>query len=307
MRDFSWRCLALVAAVAIFSAACGDDSGTTSPDTPAPSSTAPSHTEGAHEEHSDTTTTVTSDDSETDVHQHTHGDTTTPAVEPYPSVSVRILEDPSGGWLLRSVPTNFRLAPENVSTEHIDGEGHMHLYVDGVKVMRLYGEWHEMTPLAAGVHEIRVEMSSNDHSAMAIDGTIVDDTVTLEVSADEATLVVDDSTDEVDSDEHDMSGIDAEDDGSMEEMNPAQTIAVEIVGGEPVGGHQRVEVDLNSEVALTVTSDLEVEVHVHGYDILHSVSLLANRCISVLLLKIPGVFEVELEGSGRLLLQLTVS
>ena len=285
MRDFSWRCLALVAAVAIFSAACGDDSETTSPDTPAPSSTAPSHTEGAHEGHSDTTTTVTSDGSETDGHQHTHGDATTPAVEPYPSVSVRILEDPSGGWLLHSVPTNFRLAPENVSTEHIDGEGHMHLYVDGVKVMRLYGEWHEMPPLAAGVHEIRVELSSNDHSAMAIDGTIVDDTVTLEVSADEATLVSEDP---------------------MDEMEPAQTIAVEIVGGEPIGGHQRVEVDLNSEVALTVTSDLAVEVHVHGYDILHSVSPGQPLHFSFTA-KIPGVFEVELEGSGRLLLQLTVS
>ena len=285
MRDFSWRCLALVAAVAIFSAACGDDSETTSPDTPAPSSTAPSHTEGAHEGHFDTTTTVTSDGSETDGHQHTHGDATTPAVEPYPSVSVRILEDPSGGWLLHSVPTNFRLAPENVSTEHIDGEGHMHLYVDGVKVMRLYGEWHEMPPLAAGVHEIRVELSSNDHSAMAIDGTIVDDTVTLEVSADEATLVSEDP---------------------MDEMEPAQTIAVEIVGGEPIGGHQRVEVDLNSEVALTVTSDLALEVHVHGYDILHSV-LPGQPLHFSFTAKIPGVFEVELEGSGRLLLQLTVS
>ncbi len=306
MRDFSWRCLALVAALAVFAAACGDDSETTSPDTPAPSSTAPSHTEGAHEEHSDTTTTVTSDGSETDEHQHTHGDATTPAVEPHPSVSVRILEDPSGGWLLHSGPTNFRLAPENVSTEHIDGEGHMHLYVDGVKIMRLYGEWHEMPPLAAGVHEIRVELSSNDHSAMAIDGTIVDDTVTLEVSVDEATLVVNDSTDEMDSAEHDMSGMDSEDDGSMDEMEPAQTIAVEIVGGEPIGGHQRVEVELNSEVAIMVTSDTAEDVHVHGYDILHSVAVGKPLHFSFAV-EIPGVFEVELEGSGRLLLQLTVS
>ncbi len=183
MRDFSWRCLTFAAALAVFAAACGNDSGTTSPDTPGPSST-----EGAHEGHSDTTTTVTSDGSETDGHQHTHGD----------------------------------------------------------------------------------------------------------------------STDEMDSSEHDMSGMDSEDDGSMDEMEPAQTIAVEIVGGEPVGGHQRVEVELNSEVAIMVTSDTAEEIHVHGYDILHSVAVGEPLHFSFAA-GIPGVFEVELEDSGRLLLQLTVS
>ena len=52
MRGCSWRCLALVAAVAIFSAACADDSGTTSPDTTEPSGTAPASSEGTHESHS---------------------------------------------------------------------------------------------------------------------------------------------------------------------------------------------------------------------------------------------------------------
>ena len=204
MRDCSWRCLALVAAVAIFSAACGDDSETTSPgtteptgttpDTTEPTGTTPVSTEGTHESHSDTTAPPTlpnggaSDGSGTDGHQHTHGD----------------------------------------------------------------------------------------------------------------------STDEMDSSEHDMSGMDSEDDGSMDEMEPAQTIAVEVVGGEPVGGHQRVEVELNSEVAIMVTSDTAEEIHVHGYDILHSVAVGQPLHFSFTA-DIPGVFEVELEGSGRLLLQLTVS
>ena len=74
---------------------------------------------------------------------HSHGsDVTTPAVEPYPSLSVRIVDDRDGGWILNAVPANFRLAPEHVTTEHIDGEGHMHLYIDGVKTTRLYAEWY---------------------------------------------------------------------------------------------------------------------------------------------------------------------
>ena len=283
--DFSWRCLTVALALGVFAAACGGDSGTPSSGAP---STSSSQDAGVG---SDTTTTDQSGHSETDGHDHnhTHGAATTPAIEPYPSVSVRILEDPSGGWLLHSVPTNFRLAPENVSTEHVDGEGHMHLYVDGVKITRLYGEWHQLPPLAAGVHEIRVELSSNDHSAMAINGTIVDDTVTLEVSEDEATLVTDDS----DSHEHDMSV-------------PSQTISVDIVGGEPVGGHRRVDVDLDSKVTISVTSDTAEEVHVHGYDILYPVAV-GQPLEFGFVAEIPGVFEVELEGSGQLLLLLTVS
>ncbi len=281
-------------------AACGDDSETTDPANTAAGSPAA---------HSDATTTPNNDDSGTgghgNAHEHTHGAATTPAVEPHPSVSVRILDDPSGGWLLHSAATNFRMAPENVSTAHVDGEGHMHLYIDGVKIMRLYGEWHQLPPLAAGTHEIRVELSSNDHSAMAIDGVIVDETVTLEVSEDEATLVTDDSMRTQDSTGHDMSDMDS-DAGSSDGTDPSQAISIEIVDGEPVGGHQRVEVDLNSEVVISLTSDVSEEVHVHGYDILHAVSPGQPLRFSFTA-EIPGVFEVELEGSGRLLLQLTVS
>ena len=85
-----------------------------------------------------------------------------------------------------------------------------------------------------------------------------------------------------------------------------QTIVVDVVGGAPVGGVQRVKVDLGSVVALMVTSDGAEEVHVHGYDILRGVSE-GNPAHFAMTAEIPGVFEVELEGSGRLLLQLEIS
>ena len=82
-----------------------------------------------------------------------------------------------------------------------------------------------------------------------------------------------------------------------------QTVSVEVVGGEPVGGHQRVEVGLGSVVAVTVTADTAEEVHVHGYGILRAVSN-GHPARFAFTAEIPGVFEVELEGSGRLLLLL---
>ena len=85
-----------------------------------------------------------------------------------------------------------------------------------------------------------------------------------------------------------------------------QTITVQVVGGAPVGGYQRVEVDLGSVVALRVTADTSDELHVHGYDILRAVSD-GNPARFAFTAEIPGVFEVELHGSGRLLLLLEVS
>ena len=85
-----------------------------------------------------------------------------------------------------------------------------------------------------------------------------------------------------------------------------QTITAEVVDGAPVDGVRRVEVALGSVVALMVTSDTAEEVHVHGYDILRAVSD-GNPAHFAFTAAIPGVFEVEFEGSGRLLLQLEVS
>ena len=86
----------------------------------------------------------------------------------------------------------------------------------------------------------------------------------------------------------------------------AQTITVEIVGGTPVDGHQRAEVALGSVVALMVSSNTAEEVHVHGYDILRTVSS-GHPAHFAFKAEIPGVFEVELEASGRLLLLLQIS
>lgn len=137
-------------------------------------------------------TTLAHNHSHAGGHSHasgqTHASSTREATEPYPSVSLRIVDDPAGGWLINSVPTNFRLAPERVSTSHVEGEGHMHLYIDGVKITRLYSEWHQMPPLAAGSHVIRVELSANDHATLTRDGVAIDASINLDVSPEQATL-----------------------------------------------------------------------------------------------------------------------
>lgn len=231
------------------------------------------------------------------------------AIEPHPSVSVRLVKDPAGGWSLHAVPSNFRLAPENASTGHIDGEGHMRLYVDGEQVARLYETWFQMPPLPAGTHEIKVDLRTNDHAPLTVNGLPVETAITLEVSEAEATMQAghehtSDGHDHSHDHDHGSAGAPTRYDADV--ADATQTIMVSAVGGAPEGGVQRVQVDIGSVVALMVTSDVAEEVHVHGYDILRAVSD-GHPAHFAFNAEIPGVFEVEFEGSGRLLLQLQVS
>jgi hypothetical protein len=83
-------------------------------------------------------------------------------------------------------------------------------------------------------------------------------------------------------------------------------IAIEIAGGQVVVGEDEYEVERDAVVELLVTADVTEEVHVHGYD--EYVDLLPGEPGSVTFTaSIPGIFEVELEGSGLFLFDLVVS
>ena len=226
------------------------------------------------------------------------------AQEPHPSVTAELVDDPAGGWSLHAVPSNFRLAPENASGDHVDGEGHMHLYINGEKVARVYETWYQMPPLPAGTHGITVALQTNDHAPLTRGGVAIAASITLEVPEDEATMQAGADPDDTHDHDHGPAGEPTQYDADV--ADAVQTITVEAVDGAPAGGVRRVEVDAGSVVALMVTSDIAEEVHVHGYDILRAVSD-GHPAHFAFTASIPGVFEVEFEGSGRLLLQLEIS
>lgn len=75
--------------------------------------------------------------------------------------------------------------------------------------------------------------------------------------------------------------------------------------GGVVEGPDRLEVALGQVVQVAVTSDTADEVHIHGYDILVDLAP-GERQVIAFSADIPGIFEVELEGSGQFLLELVV-
>lgn len=96
-----------------------------------------------------------------------------------PEVTLAATADGDSGWNLRSTLQNFALAPQNASTPHVAGQGHMHLYVDRVKVARVYGEWFHLPALPQGEYELMVTLSANDHSPLLVDGEPIAAAVTI--------------------------------------------------------------------------------------------------------------------------------
>jgi hypothetical protein len=82
-------------------------------------------------------------------------------------------------------------------------------------------------------------------------------------------------------------------------------VDVVVVGGEPQGGIVRESVDLDSEVVVTVTSDVADEVHVHGYDLMADVAPGAPATIRFTA-DAAGRFEIELEDTGVQIAELEV-
>lgn len=67
--------------------------------------------------------------------------------------------------------TSLTFAPKNADGAHVKNEGHAHIYVDGVKISRMYGPWYYLAPLKEkGKHTITIELSTNDHKSYAHDG-----------------------------------------------------------------------------------------------------------------------------------------
>ena len=88
---------------------------------------------------------------------------------------------------------------------------------------------------------------------------------------------------------------------------PPEERVVELTfsGGEVTGGPQEVALPAGERVRLLVTSDVAEEVHVHGYDL--EVPLVPGTPTPIDLVgDLPGVWEVELHGSGDLLCELEV-
>lgn len=113
---------------------------------------------------------------------HSHGMVEVDPSQAIPSVDLIVHPDGhGGGWNLELRTENFVFAPERSGLGHVPGQGHAHLYIDGVKITRIYGPWFFLGPenLETGEHELKVTLNANDHSDYMLEGLVIGDSETF--------------------------------------------------------------------------------------------------------------------------------
>ncbi len=97
------------------------------------------------------------------------------------SLTMTAEPDDQGGVNLHITTEGWRWAPEEVNQANSPGAGHAHVYVDGVKINRVYGAHYYLMGMEPGAREIRVVLHTNGHNESVFDGQTVDDIATVTV------------------------------------------------------------------------------------------------------------------------------
>jgi hypothetical protein len=87
---------------------------------------------------------------------------------------------------------------------------------------------------------------------------------------------------------------------------PAKELTAKIANGDVTPSAERVEVKVGTLVKITVTSDVEDELHVHGYDKKLTVVPSTPRTLTFLADQ-TGRFEIEFHKTDKLIYQLVVT
>lgn len=107
------------------------------------------------------------------VHHHGHDqepfDLTDAATVPRVA-RIEAVEESPGNYNLHVQIDHWTFTPERAGQASVANEGHGHVYVDGTKVGRLYGEWFHLGALEPGTHRIVVTLNGNDHRDFVVDG-----------------------------------------------------------------------------------------------------------------------------------------
>ena len=98
-----------------------------------------------------------------------------------PSLYLSVQPYDSYGWGVIYIANNFTFNAENASSQHIQGEGHGHLYVNDVKIARLYGEPYYLRDLNMGAYTIRITLNTNNHLSYVFNGAAIEKNVEIVV------------------------------------------------------------------------------------------------------------------------------
>jgi hypothetical protein len=110
---------------------------------------------------------------------HMHPPRSVPADLPIPSLTHLVFPDAMDGYNVQILLTNFRFTPAAINTGVKDNEGHAHIYVNGIKIGRVYAAWYHLPSdlFKAGENQVTVTLNANDHSEWAVGDMPISSTV----------------------------------------------------------------------------------------------------------------------------------
>lgn len=93
-----------------------------------------------------------------------------------PKVTLEAEKDLKDGLNIKLTTENFAFTPEKVNSDPVQNEGHAHVFVNGVKVARVYGKYFHIpgSILIPGENTITVTLNANNHSEWAVAGAHVE-------------------------------------------------------------------------------------------------------------------------------------
>jgi copper(I)-binding protein len=107
-----------------------------------------------------------------------HGQTNGVAVTPAPTLSLDLPQGPcTAGFPLALRVENFTFVQADGDAVHVPNQGHAHVYLNGLKLGRLYAPTFDVGGLAPGTYRLRVSLNTNDHRPYLKGGAAVSQVV----------------------------------------------------------------------------------------------------------------------------------
>ncbi|QOR66984.1 hypothetical protein IM538_02075 [Cytobacillus suaedae] len=101
-----------------------------------------------------------------------------------PLISISVTQDQSDTWLLEVQTKNFRFTPKMIGTKFPSyNEGHAHLYINGKKINRIYGQYYNLGTLKQGKNTIKVTLNSNNHEVLFYNGKPIESINIVEINS----------------------------------------------------------------------------------------------------------------------------
>jgi len=95
-----------------------------------------------------------------------------------PTIMLHPFKDSMGGWNIQLMTKNFIFSPQNAGKDDVMGEGHAHLFVNGKKVARVYGDWVHLN-VGKGTSKVKVNLTTNSHKDYFYNGKPVEAEIEL--------------------------------------------------------------------------------------------------------------------------------